>query len=288
MNGAPAAVAAMRRDTTGALRLRARNVRVRFGAVTIVDGVDLDVHAGEVVALVGPNGAGKSTLLGALAGDLAHTGSVTVDGNEVASLRPVALARHRAVLPQHTKTLFSFTAADVVRMGRYPCDDGRDDTDVVAESLDRVGATPFASRAFPSLSGGEQTLVSLARVLAQSTPVVLLDEPTAALDLAHQEAVCQVARTVAEEGRAVVVVLHELNLAARYADRVAVLEAGRLVRDADPNTALEEAMLSRVYGHRIAVIDHPLLPGRRLVLPHPYAATKNVPDATPTQQRITP
>lgn len=249
--------------------LVARDIRVRIGSTVVVDGVNIDVAAAEVVALVGPNGAGKSTLLGAIAGDIACSGSVTIAGRDVASCSPLGLARLRAVLPQHTKTLFSFSAEDVVRMGRYPCQDSSNDDAVVAESLARVGATSLARRSFVTLSGGEQTLISLARVLAQQTPLLLLDEPTAALDLAHQELVCSVARSLAGEGRAVIVVLHELNLAARYADRIVVVTGGRVAVDAAPAIALDADLLGAAYGHRVVVIDHPFLPGRRLVLPGP-------------------
>ena len=248
----------------------AQNVSVRIGAKTILDDVSLTLRPGEVTALVGPNGAGKSTLLAVLAGDLQPTaGTATLDGVAIRGMKPLELARARSVLPQHTKTLFSFEARAVVEMGRFPWNDRSDDDHFVEAALDRVGARHLSDRSFPTLSGGEQTLVNLARILAQQTAVVLLDEPTAALDLGHQELVLTIARELADAGRTVVVVLHELNLAARYAERVVVLHAGRIVADATPAEALIAEHISVIYGHPVAVIDHPLLPGRRLVLPAP-------------------
>jgi iron complex transport system ATP-binding protein len=262
--------------------VQVHGVGVTIGPAQILNGVDLDVCPGEFVALVGPNGAGKSTLLSVIAGDRAATsGSVTVGGSPVSSYRPLKLARLRSVLPQTSKTMFSFDAASVVAMGRHPCTDPQNDRAVIRESLERVGAVHLANRSFPTLSGGEQTLVGLARVLAQQTPIVLLDEPTAALDVAHQELVCAIGSELASQGRAVVVVLHELNLAARHSDRVVVLHGGRVVVDAPPADALCADRLSRVYGHPIAVMDHPIHAGRRLVLP-----TTTSPAVSPAVSRM--
>ena len=259
----------------------AQNICVQIASKEILDNVSLGLHAGHVTALVGPNGAGKSTLLAVLAGDLApQRGTVTLNDRAIRSMKPLELARSRSVLPQHTKTLFSFDARAVVAMGRFPWDDRGDDGTVVMAALDRVGASHLADRSFPTLSGGEQTLVNLARILAQQTAVVLLDEPTAALDLGHQELVLMIARELADAGHTVVVVLHELNLAARYADRIVVLHAGRIVADAEPSEALIAEHISVIYGHRVAVIDHPLLPGRPLVLPVALLATPPSPPPT--------
>ena len=163
--------------------------------------VSITLHLGEITALVGPNGAGKSTRLAVLAGDLApSTGSVTIDGGAIRSMKPLELARTRSVLPQHTKTVFSFDARAVVEMGRFPWNDRSSDDRVVAEAVDRMGATHLCERPFPTRSGGEQTLVNMARILAQQTAVILLDEPTAALDLGHQELVLTIARELADAG----------------------------------------------------------------------------------------
>ncbi|MDP2774898.1 MAG: heme ABC transporter ATP-binding protein [Nocardioides sp.] len=242
------------------MSLVARDVGVQLGGAGILDGVDLTVGVGEVVALVGPNGAGKSTLLAVLSGDIEPArGRVTLDGVPLGEHSARALARRRAVLLQHQGLAFGFRVEEVVRMGRSPWhrSDREDDDDrVVAESLERADVTGLAHRHFPTLSGGEQGRTSFARVLAQETPIVLLDEPTAALDIRHQEALLSVAREAARGGASVVVVLHDLSLAAAYADRVCLLSKGRVRADGAPAAVLTPALLSEVYEHPVDVIDH--------------------------------
>jgi iron complex transport system ATP-binding protein len=248
----------------------------RAGGRTILSTVDVEVAAGEVLALVGPNGAGKSTLLGLLAADLVPaTGRVTIDGRSLRGLRPRALARLRAVMPQQTRLEFGFTAAEVVAFGAYASGGiragrgdrrGRGDRDIAVAALEQVDAGSLADRSFPTLSGGEQARVTLARVLAQDAPVVLLDEPTAHLDLRHQVLVLRLAREVAAAGRAVVVVLHDVNLAARWADRLMVLAGGRVAACGPPERTLTAAILTEVYGHPIDVVPHPVT-GDPLALP---------------------
>ncbi|NQW91547.1 heme ABC transporter ATP-binding protein [Curtobacterium sp. VKM Ac-2861] len=236
------------------------------GIGVVVDGrplladVDLTVRAGEVLALVGPNGAGKSTLLRAIAGDLAHSGTVAIDGVRTGGEAPLATARRRAVLEQDTAVAFGFRVGEVVRMGRAPwrgTPRAVDDDTVVARVLDQVELADRIDQAFPSLSGGERARASFARVLAQSTPVLLLDEPTAALDLRHQEAVLAVARAHARAGGAVVVVLHDLSLAGAYADRVAMLAGGRIVADGTPTDVLTADRIGTVYRHPVTVVPDP-------------------------------
>jgi iron complex transport system ATP-binding protein len=250
--------------------LEARAIDVDLGGTPILRGVDVGVRPGEVVAIVGPNGAGKSTLLGAMAGDLAvRGGSVLLDGAPLESWTPRELALRRAVLLQQVNLSFPFTVAEVVAMGRAPhqgTPSDEDDDRVVAEAMAETGVTAFAGRSFPSLSGGERARVALARVLAQAAPVLLLDEPTAALDLHHQETVLTVARRRARAGDAVVVVLHDLGLAAAHADRIVVLARGRVAADGAPGEVLSAELLSDVYGHAIEVFPHPRT-GLPLVLP---------------------
>lgn len=256
-----------------AAAMQARGVVVRYGPTTVLDGVDLDVRAGELLALVGPNGAGKSTLLGVLCGDVAATaGTVEVLGRPLAAWRLGDLARERAVLTQEHRVAFPFAVREVVRMGRSPWR-GRpeedDDEVAVADALATAGVTALADRAYGLLSGGEKTRTSFARVLAQRTGVLLLDEPTTALDLGHQEAVLARARTEAAAGRAVVVVLHDLSLAAAYADRVVLLDDGRVAAEGTPSEVLTAPLLSEVYDHPVSVLRHPVteellvLPDRR-------------------------
>jgi iron complex transport system ATP-binding protein len=258
------------RPEPGSVGLRADRLSVRRGDRTTLSGVDLEVRAGELLALVGPNGAGKSTLLGALCGDLPPaTGTVAFAGRPLADWAPVELARRRAMLPQRTVLSFPFTVAEVVGMGRAPwvgTPHAAEDDEAVAEALRLTGVAGLAGRVFAALSGGEQARVALARVLAQRTPTVLLDEPTAALDLHHQELVLTLARARARQGDSVVVVLHDLGLAAAYADRIALLAGGRLVADGPPAEVLTEARLSAVYRHRVEVFPHPRT-GVPLVLP---------------------
>ncbi|HNI35230.1 MAG TPA: heme ABC transporter ATP-binding protein [Microthrixaceae bacterium] len=254
----------------GDVVLSARGVHVRFGQVEVLAGIDLDVRAGEVVALVGPNGAGKSTLLGALSGDIdALPGTVTVNGTSVADWTSLELALRRGVLPQRSDVSFPFTVEQVVRMGREPWrnTEAEDADDViVAWATESTDVVALMGREFPSLSGGEQARAALARVLAQQPGLLLLDEPTASLDIAHQEQVLGIARTRAEAGDAVVVVLHDLGLAAAHADRVVVVSGGVVVADGPPADVMTDALLSAVYGCAIEVLRHPRT-GALMVLP---------------------
>ncbi|WNI15282.1 heme ABC transporter ATP-binding protein [Actinacidiphila sp. ITFR-21] len=248
----------------------ARDLRVRLGERPVLDGVELTVRAGEVLALVGPNGAGKSTLLGALAGDVpAASGELTVGGAPPAAWSPGQLALRRAVLPQSSPLAFPFTAEEVVRMGRAPWAGtalADEDDPAVAEAMAATEVTGFAVRPYPALSGGERARVALARVLAQRAPLLLLDEPTAALDLHHQELVLRVCRAQAALGRAVVIVLHDLGLAAAHAHRVAVLSAGRVAADGPPAAVLTADLLTAVYRHPVEILPHPRT-GHPLILP---------------------
>ncbi|MET8423461.1 heme ABC transporter ATP-binding protein [Nocardia sp. NPDC004860] len=254
----------------GAVTLRARNVSAKRGDRTVLEGIDFPVIAGQIVALVGPNGAGKSTLLAALAGELELSGgSVELDGHALTHWSHLDMARRRAVLPQSHTVGFPFRAREVVAMGRSPwarTDRQDHDDEAIAAAMAATDVERFAERPFPALSGGERARVALARVLAQDTATLLLDEPTAALDLGHQEQVLRLARERATAGVAVVVVLHDLGVAAAYADRVAVLEAGRIAADGPPRQILTPELLSRVYQHPVDVFDHPVT-GAQLVLP---------------------
>lgn len=254
----------------GAVAAEARALRVRLAGRTVLSEVDLTVTAGEVLALVGPNGAGKSTLLAALAGDLpAESGEVRVDGRPAAAWTPAELALRRAVLPQSAELSFPFAVEEVVRMGRAPWAGtaaAEDDDRAVRAALAAAEVTGFAGRSFAALSGGERARVALARVLAQRAALLLLDEPTAALDLRHQELVLRVCRERAAAGDAVVVVLHDLGLAGAYADRVAVLHEGRIAAEGPPGRVFDPELLTRVYSQPVEVIDHPRT-GEPLVIP---------------------
>ncbi|RIJ76920.1 heme ABC transporter ATP-binding protein [Nakamurella silvestris] len=228
---------------------------------TIVHPTTLQVHAGEVLALVGPNGAGKSTLLSLLAGDVRPSGgAVLLDGVPIARQALSDLARSRSVLLQEHRLSFPFRVVDVVRMGRAPWHGTareEDDERVVTGSLDLAEIFDLAARTFTNLSGGEKARVSFARTLAQQGAILLLDEPTAALDIRHQDALLAVTKALAAAGAAVVIVLHDLSLAAAYADRVAVIAEGRLQAVGPPAEVLTSELLSRVYRHPVDVLTRP-------------------------------
>lgn len=239
----------------------ARGVSLTLGAAPILRDVSVDVRAGELRALLGPNGAGKSSLLAVLTGDLdAEAGDVVVDGRALGAWTPTELALRRSVMLQHVSLSFPFTAVDVVRMGRSPWRgtpfENEDDV-AVAEAMAATDVEHLADRHFTSLSGGEKARVALARVLAQRTALLLLDEPTAALDLKHQELVLQLARAHAAAGGAVVVVVHDLSLAAAYADQATVLARGRVVADGAPRDVLTAELLTDVYDYPVEIVDHP-------------------------------
>jgi iron complex transport system ATP-binding protein len=250
--------------------LDASQVAVDLGGRRIVDDVDLAVRAGEVVALVGPNGSGKSTLLSALAGDLPLAGgSVTIDGGALGSWTHTEQAMRRAVLPQHPVVSFPFTVGQIVRMGRAPwigTEHAAEDDDAIVDALDATDVRQLRTRSYTSLSGGERARVMLSRVLAQRAPLLLLDEPTAALDLHHQEMVLETVRARADAGDAVIVVVHDLGAAGACADRVALMADGRILTCASPTEVLDPQLLSRVYRHEVEVITHPAS-GELIVLP---------------------
>ncbi|MFI1443107.1 heme ABC transporter ATP-binding protein [Streptomyces fructofermentans] len=245
----------------GDVLAEAEALHVRLGTREVLAGVDVAARAGEVLALVGPNGAGKSTLLGALAADLpAASGTVRVHGRPAHAWSARELALRRAVLPQSATLSFPFAVEEVVRMGRAPwAGTALEDEDdpAVAAAMAATGTADFAARPFSALSGGERARVALARVLAQRARLLLLDEPTAALDLRHQELVLRVCRERARAGDAVVVVLHDLGLAAAYAHRVVILRAGRAVADGPPAGVFTDRLLSDVYQQPVEVFPHP-------------------------------
>lgn len=253
---------------TGAVVLAAEGVGLELDGRRVLDGVSLEVRAGEVLSLVGPNGAGKSSLLSVLSGErMPADGRVALGDRDLRSFSPLELARRRAVLAQENQVTFPFRVLEVVEMGRSPwvrTPELERDDEAIAEAIARTDVAVLLGRRFTELSGGERARVSLARVLAQETAIVFLDEPTAALDLRHQEDVLRIARSLAAAGRAVVVVLHDLSLAAAAADRVAVLDRGRLRAVGAPREVFAAELLSEVYELDVDVVD---LAGRLLVVP---------------------
>lgn len=239
----------------------ARDLEVRRGGRTILDVPAFAVAGGVLTGLVGPNGAGKSTLVRVLAGELRpEHGTVTWDGATLARIAPEELARRRAVLPQASVLGFPLRAEAVVRLGRIP-HAGRatraEDARAVAAAMRLAGVEAFAERIVQGLSGGEAQRVQLARVLAQlhgapaERTALFLDEPTSSLDLAHAHAILRVAAERARAGGIVVAVLHDLAAAARWCDRVAVMEHGRVVACGAPEVVLDEATVSRVWAVKV-------------------------------------
>jgi iron complex transport system ATP-binding protein len=245
-------------------------VSAELGGHRILHDIGLEVRAGEVVVLVGPNGAGKTTLFGVLSGDIPHSGGeIRLDGELIRRWSRVEMAMRRAVLPQEVVMNFPFVVFDVVRMGRAPwfaTSREEEDDAVVAAVLAEADVSGLALRQFSTLSGGERARVAFARVLAQKSQLLLLDEPTAAMDIRHQELVLRVIKSRAKAGAGVVVVLHDLALAAAFADRIVVLRRGRLVADGPPEEVLRSELLSDVYEHHIEVISSPI-DGLPLALP---------------------
>ena len=242
--------------------LEARDATVLVDGEELLAAVSVEVRAGELLAIVGPNGAGKTTLLKALAGDLEPAaGEIRVDGRPIGELDPRALARRRAVMPQSGYLPFLFTAREVVRMGRAPWDGERGEREhgarLADEAMGLTETSRYAGRAYPTLSGGEQSRVTLARVLTQETPILLVDEPTAHLDPRHQHHVLELLRELAGEGAAIAAVMHDLNLAAGFADRVAVLSKGSLVRAGPPRESLAPDVLRAVFGAEFIWLEHP-------------------------------
>lgn len=244
--------------------LSALGVSVQRGTSTVLADIDLQLVPGEVLGVLGPNGAGKSTLLGALSGELAvSAGQVTLQGTLLRDWIGPERARCLAVLPQSSSLSFAFQASEVVSLGRLPHATGRErDREIVAAALLAADAQHLACRSYLSLSGGEQQRVHLARVLAQLWPgavgqVLLLDEPTAMLDPSHQHSILKVVQRFAEQGGAVMVILHDLNLAARYCDRLMLLAEGRARLIGTPDCVLRAGPLKAVFGLDVLIQQHP-------------------------------
>lgn len=234
------------------------------GTTEVLHGIHLQLQPGQVLGVLGPNGAGKSSLLGALCGELTPTsGEVRLDGRALGDWPGQARAQRLAVLPQVSTLGFSFSVEEVVGMGRLPHASGQArDREIVSAALAAADASHLAERSYLALSGGERQRVHLARVLAQLWPgepgtTLLLDEPTSALDPLYQHTTLQAVRRFAERGAAVLVILHDLNLAARYCDHILLLEQGRCHALDTPQRVLTPTALKAVFGIDVLVQPHP-------------------------------
>ena len=250
--------------------LEASQVSIRFRERKLLHQVSLAVRPGELLVLAGMNGAGKSTLLKILSGELQpDAGEVRLAGQPLSSWSLSKLAKYRAVMPQENRLTFPFAALDVVAIGRYSLHGGypsRSDLGLARSIMKTLDVEHLATRLYPTLSGGERARVQLARALCQlydskiSQPTLLLDEPTASLDLGHQQTALAAARDfIIREGGGVCAVLHDLNLAAQYADRVVILHEGEIYADGSPDDVLRESIITQAFAARVVVTRHPAL-----------------------------
>lgn len=246
--------------------ISANDVSVSFGERVILDNVSIELNSGEVTTLLGPNGAGKSTLLKLLCGETESDADVAYFGQSRKQWNPKTLSKHLGLLPQHSTLSFPFLTSEVVELGAIPLDMANKDTKKLAlQYMQQADVAHLANRLYPSLSGGEKQRVHLARVLTQlhlsgDKKILMLDEPTSALDLAHQHNTLAIARELADNhNTAVVVVLHDLNLASQYSDRIVILHNGKLVADGAPKDAINSEMIERVYGYKTIITRHPQL-----------------------------
>jgi iron complex transport system ATP-binding protein len=257
----------------GTDRLRARDLKLAYGERVVTDGLDFEVVGGTITAVIGPNGCGKSTLLRALGRLLQPArGEVLLDGKKIHKMSTKEVARILGVLPQSPAAPEGLTVADLVARGRHPHQSwyrqwSSDDESAVAEALAMTGIGDLAERTLDELSGGQRQRAWLSMALAQGTDLLLLAEPTTYLDLSHQVDVLElVGRLHDESGRTVVMVLHDLNLAARYADRLVAMKGGSIVASGKPDEVLTEELLADVFDLRARVIPDPVA-GTPMVVP---------------------
>lgn len=255
------------------VRLEASSLSVGYGERLVVDTLDLSVFSGTVTAVIGPNGCGKSTLLKALGRLLpAQSGAVLLDGKAIDRMATRDVARVLGMLPQAPSAPEGLTVADLVARGRHPHQAwyrqwSAEDAAAVEAALEMTGISDLAERTVDELSGGQRQRAWISMALAQGTDLLLLDEPTTYLDLAHQIDVLDLVQELhASMGRTVVMVLHDLNLAARYADVIVAMRDGRIVASGAPAAVLTEAMLLDVFGLDARVVEDPVA-GTPLVVP---------------------
>ena len=244
-------------------RIRAEDLAWEIDARRILDGVSLHARRGQFVGLVGPNGAGKSTLLRAISGILAHVeGTVSLDGEDIRSLSSRKVAASLALIPQIAPYTSGFSSLELVLMGRYPHlgrfqIEGKDDHRIAMEAMELTETGEFAQRTMDTLSGGERQRVLVARALAQQPRVLLLDEPTSNLDILHQLKVLDVVRHLVDDGLAAIAAIHDLNMAARYCDRLVLLQEGRVVVEGSAEDVLTPETIESAFGVRAVVYRDP-------------------------------
>ncbi len=241
----------------------ARSLFFQVEAKTLLDGVDLEAHHGQMVGLIGPNGAGKSTFLRAISGVLrVQGGSVHLDGADLGSLTSREVAAGMAIVPQIMPYTHGFTAMELVLMGRYPHlgrfqIEGREDTRIAKESMHLTETEQFADRTLDTLSGGERQRVIVSRALAQQPRILLLDEPTANLDVLHQLKVLGLVRDLVDDGLTAVAAIHDLTMAARFCDRLVMLSEGRVLAEGTPDEVLTPKRIAGAFGVEVGVYRDP-------------------------------
>ena len=259
--------------TTAPSRLGARSVSSGYGHTTVLDDLDLDIPTGVVTTIIGPNGCGKSTLLRTLARLIKpSSGHVVLDGADIAKLKSKQIATTMGLLPQSPLAPEGLTVGDLVARGRHPHQTwlrqwSSDDAEVVDAALEQTGVRDLADRPVDSLSGGQRQRVWISMTLAQGTDLLLLDEPTTYLDLSHALDVLDLVDELSSQGRTVVMVLHDLNLAIRYSDHIIAMRDGAVVAQGSPAEVISEEMLLETFGLRSTVIDDPVAPGRPCIIP---------------------
>ena len=245
--------------------LKAEEIRFSYGQRVILGGINLEVGTGEIVGLVGPNGSGKTTLLRIITGTLSpQRGTVCIQGTELSALRPRDRARMVAMVQQNPAVPMGFTALEVVLMGRNPHLgllqwEGPEDIEVCRGAMELTETWEFAGRLVSSLSGGELQRVFIARALAQETPVLILDEPTAHLDISYQTGVFDTIETIRSQTNiTVLVAMHDLTLAAQYCSRIAALHEGKILAFGEPVKVLTSDLVSQVFGAAVSILEHPV------------------------------
>ena len=241
-----------------------KNLTIGYGERHVVSNVNASISEGEIVGIIGRNGAGKSTLLKTIRGILPkHSGEVTYLGKKLEEYHEKELACKVAYLQQHVEVGFGYTGQDIVLAGRYPYmkwyeSESEADKKLALDCMDYTGTLELADKPVTEVSGGQKQRILLAKVLAQQTPILFLDEPTTGLDMVYQEEIFRFAKELAQMGKTILMVVHELNFAAKYCSRILLLGEGKLLADAPPEAAFTEELLSRAYDADIQVTRNPL------------------------------
>lgn len=263
--------------------LVSQNISYRVGQKAILQNCSLSAQPGTFTAIVGPNGAGKSTLLKILAKEISgHEGEVNLNGQSISKLNSKDLSKIRAVMPQHTNISFPYSIEQVIEVGRYPYNSSKKENDeIIEEVIQHTRLEKYRNRIYQTLSGGEQQRVQLARIMAQiwdkSTypKYLLLDEPTSDLDIHHQHTLLNTAKELCQQNMAVVAVLHDLNLAAQYADRIILMKSGSIFKQGEADDILTKENIEEVFEHPVEVFTEPKTK-KKMIISIPKTFTQEI------------